>query len=320
MEVSMREPLLLCHPQVRAVTMRDLVGIANAIEQEAVSRYGQMAELMARRGEHETADAFRRMQREEQAHIDTVAGWAGEMNEAVPPPQEFEWQLPPEFVSSWDDIAGSALLTPYRAFAIAVRNEERAFSLYTYLAAHAEDARVEAEAEKLAAEELEHAALLRRWRRAAYHREHGGERRPRVDIGSLDEFLSLLAAREAEISGCHSELSRRLRRLGDSESADLLADLLGRPSREPDGVVACRDSDCGDDDPMRLLVAAQKPLERLSEDLENALESANEEISSAAEEALLNVVGRLARLRHQIELRMMSSRMGPGDDVDTANR
>jgi rubrerythrin len=301
---SMREPLLTRHPEARAVTLRDLVGIANAIEQEAVRRYGQLAELMDERGEAETADAFRRMQQEERAHVASVAEWATGLNEAVPPFEEFEWQLPPELAASWDAIAGSALLTPYRAFSIAVRNEERAFALYVYLSAHTEDAKVASEADALAAEELEHAALLRRWRRAAYHKEQGGQRRMRLRISTIEELNAMLSQREAAIAGCYRELAASLERLGDQESAALLVSLLEQPSRPAGSTVACHDTDCRDSDPVRLLAAAQKPLESLSEDLAEVLETTQEEVFSAAEQALTNVVGRLARLVFQIERKL----------------
>ena len=299
----MREPLLTRYPDARAVTLRDLVGIANAIEQEAVRRYGQLAELMERRGEHETAKALRAMQQEELSHVASVAAWAEELNQSVPPPEEFEWQLPPELAASWDEVAGTALLTPYRAFSIAVRNEERAFSLYIYLSAHTEDARVASEADKLAGEELEHAALVRRWRRAAYHKDQS-QRRTRLRIATIEELDSHLSQREADIAGCHRDVARRLGELGDHESAALLLSLLEAPSGVPGPAVPCRDADCQASDPVRLLAAAQKRLESLSEDLADVLETADAEVFSAAEQALTNVVGRLARLVHQIERRL----------------
>jgi hypothetical protein len=58
---------------------------------------------------------------------------------------------------------------------------------------------------------------------------------------------------------------------------------------------------------VRLLAAAQKRLESLSEDLADVLETADAEVFSAAEQALTNVVGRLARLVHQIERRLKQS-------------
>ena len=299
----MREPLLTRHPDAQVVTLRDLVGIANSIEQEAVRRYGQLAELMERRGERETAEALRTMQHEELSHVASVAKWAEELNEIVPPSEEFEWQLPPELAASWEEIAGTALLTPYRAFSIAVRNEERAFSLYIYLSAHAESARVASEAEKLAGEELEHAARVRRWRRAAYHKDQS-QRRARVRISTIEELDSHLSQREADIAGCHVALATRLEVLGDRESAALLLSLLEQPSRPAGPAVTCRDPDCQASDPVRLLAAAQKRLESLSEDLADVLATVDAEVFSAAEQALTNVIGRLARLVLQIERRL----------------
>lgn len=300
----MREPLLTRHPNARAVTLRDLVGIANAVEQEAMRRYGQLAELMERRGDRESAKALRTMQQEELTHVGSVAAWAAELNQPVPPAEDFEWQLPPELAASWDEVAGTALLTPYRAFSIAVRNEERAFSLYAYLSAHVEDARVAAEADKLAAEELEHAALVRRWRRAAYHEEHGTQRRTRVKLTTIEALNAHLSQAEAELAGCHRQLAARLDELGDRESAALILSLLDAPRRAAGTPGTCHDADCRDSDPVRLLVAAQKPLERLAEELTDVLETADAAVFSVAEQALTNVVGRLARLVFQIERRL----------------
>lgn len=294
----MRQPLFEQHPRARAVTMRDLMGIANAVEQEAVRRYGELARLMERNGETATADALRRMQREEEGHAGAIAAWASRQGVSLPPSEEFSWQLPPEIAASWEDVSGSALLTPYRAYAIAVRNEERAFALYVYLAAQADDAAVAREAERLASEELEHATLLRRWRRAAYHAE-----RPlgREAISSPESLAALLSRKEAGIVGCHREISQRLRKLGERESAAMLEEITDMPSRMPDGVETCQDPDCRDDSPLRLLIAAQKPLESLSEELEAILEKAEGETAATAERALQNMVARLARLRAEIE-------------------
>lgn len=307
----MRKPLLTRHPEARAVTLRDLVGIANAIEQEAVRRYGQLADLMECRGEHDTAHALRAMQKEELADVTSVAQWAEELNEAVPSAQEFEWQLPPELAASWDEIAGTALLTPYRAFSIAVRNEERAFSLYIYLSAHAEDAKVASQADKLAREEMEHAALLRRWRRAAYHKDRDSRGAARRRITTLEGLDAHLGEREAEIAGCHRALANRLRDIGDAESAALLETLLDAPARTPGPAVTCRDPDCRSSHPVQLLAAAQKPLEQLSEELAEVLETAEAELFAAAEQALTKVVGRLARLVFQIERKLKEP--GPAD-------
>jgi len=133
----LRASLLEHDPQTGPVTIETLVGVANAIEQEAVRRYAQLERTMQQRGEFETASAFRRMLEEEREHVGAVARWAAELGVAIPDSEPFEWILPRDLSTSWDAIAGSALLTPYRAFAIAVENEQRAFAFYAYLAAHA---------------------------------------------------------------------------------------------------------------------------------------------------------------------------------------
>lgn len=297
----MRRSALNEYPSVRAATLGELLGIANAVEEQAVRRYAQLAAVMERRGEHETAEAFRRMHREEQAHVDVVAGMAAGHDLPVPSATDFTWQLPPEIAASWSQAASSSLLTPYRAFAIAVRNEEQAFALFSYLAAHAEDPTVAAEAETLAREELAHAALLRKWRRAAYHAEHRRRCAPRTEIGTVQELDQMLAQQEALIAGCHSALAHRLRALGDDLSAALLLSLADDASQPPGAAIPCHEPDCRDEEPLRLLVAAQKPLERLSEELEWILDHADGRLAVAAEAALVRVVGRLARLIAQIQ-------------------
>ena len=158
----MREPLFGSNPDFNEVTLETLVGVANAIERESLNRYVALEQAMRRRGESETADAFATMRREEESHVDAVREWAQALGEPIPASTEFQWQLPPELSQSWDDVIGSSRLTPYRAFAIAVVNEQRAFALYSYLSAQSASAEVAKHAERLALEELRHAAVMRR--------------------------------------------------------------------------------------------------------------------------------------------------------------
>lgn len=318
----MRTSLLKHDPQIHSIGMPTLVGIANAIEHEALRRYTQLAETMERRGEFETAAAFRTMLEEERAHVEAVARWAAELGQPIPAPEDFEWSLPPDLSASWNDIAGSALLTPFRAFAIAVENEQRAFSFYAYLAAHASDARVAAEAEKLAAEELQHAALLRRWRRAAWHRERPARIEPPSQIASVAELEDFVGRRLAAIAASHQSIAARLRSAGDDESAALLEELSASMPRQigagenTQGGAATPDAQ--DDtttpdeaglatNPVHLLIAAQKPLEALSEALEKLLGNLEGELFVAAEKAATDVVAWLARISLQTERRMQSA-------------
>lgn len=299
----MRASLLMRDPEIQSVSMPLLVGIASAIERESLRRYATLAETMERRGEAATAAAFRVMLDEERHHVDEVARWAVGLGEPVPEPGKFDWKLPAELSSSWDEISGSALLTPYRAFAIAVDNEKRAFALYSYLAARATDPRVRAQAERLGIEELRHAAVMRRWRREAWHRERRAAREEPLPaaaaIASPEALRALLAKREAAIAQAHRALAARLREIGDDESAGLLDALMETPSHPAGGPAGPLAPIPDTDDPVHLLVAAQKPLEALSEELEAVMGTATDALFEQAEAALVNVVTRLARIALQ---------------------
>jgi rubrerythrin len=149
--------------------------IAVGMEHEAALRYEHLANLMEGRGEVDLAMTFRELATLEHAHEAGLAAWAQREGRPEPHPAIFGWHFPETF--SFDD-AEAAPLSPYEALAIAVRNEERAFSFYTYVAALADaDFTVRDRAEALAREELKHVAELRRLRRRAYHGE--ADHRPR---------------------------------------------------------------------------------------------------------------------------------------------
>lgn len=301
----MREPLLERDPDVDEVDLQVLVGVASAIERESAQRYALLDAHMRRRGDAATAAAFRAMCEEERAHMVAVEHWAEGIGQKTPEDGRFDWLLPPELGSSWDEVSGSATLTPYRAFAIAAVNEQRAFALYSYLSAHAADPAVAAQAERLALEELRHAALMRRWRRKAWHRERRALLNPPPDVQTETALHELLATHEAHIGRRHREIARRLRALGDEQGARLLGEIsanapayaaMAVADDEPDGTPG--------DDPLVLLVAAQQPLEAMSESLETIMRSAEGPLFDAAEAALAGAVRRLARLGLDIERRM----------------
>ena len=297
-----RRQLLHDDPDIEVVDMATLVEIARAIEEESVRRYALLAELMHRRGEPAVAAAFRVMLKEERRHVAAVDRWAASVGEPVPSAHHFEWRLPADLSSSWDDIAQSALLTPYRAFAMAVENEERAFSFYAYLAARAENEQVRAEAEKLGGEELRHAALLRRWRRRAYHRERGSMEPEQVRIESVGMLRDLLAQHEATIAATHRALARRLECAGDTAGAQLLERSIPASARPPAAPAASDrempgpDAAGRPDDPRHLLVDAQKPLEALADALEAVMATAEGDLFEEAAAALAGVVERIARI------------------------
>lgn len=296
----MREPLLGNNPDFDEVTLETLVGIANAIERESVNRYVALEQAMRRRGESETADAFATMRREEESHVDAVRAWAEGLGKPLPATAEFKWRLPPELWQSWEDVIGSSHLTPYRAFAIAVVNEQRAFALYSYLSAQSCSAEVAAHAERLALEELRHAAVMRRWRRKAWHQERR-HAAPGPGVLTEAEFHALAAEHEAGIAARLASTALKLRAAGDDASATLLEELHAQHFAGARAPLRHDARGAGRTGSGPLLNAAQEPLETFSEVLERIMQVNEGAVFEAAESALTRVVRCIAQIALRID-------------------
>jgi rubrerythrin len=206
-------------PRVHARTLKDVIGLAAAMEREAGARYARLAVEMKRRGDHGLAATFETMIEEERDHLAAIERWSIEATQAPPSEARFSWELPPEIARSWDEAMESATLTPYRALGIAVVNEERGFAFYSYIAAHAENASVRTAAEALAREELRHAALLRRERRRAWRRERQAQPAAELPSDSLERAHLM----ERQAAALHRAIAARLTTLGCAEDAAALA-------------------------------------------------------------------------------------------------
>jgi len=141
------------------------------------------------------------------------------------------WDLPPTYD---EEEARGATLGAYQALAFAVRNEERAFVFYTYVAAEAKDPEVRALAEEFARDELEHAALLRHHRRRAFHAE-----RPRaVEIPASVDVLRAWAQRwDGEAAAAHAALAKALDERGETEDAMIFQRLAAQEEKAADGAI-----------------------------------------------------------------------------------
>ena len=183
----MARPINPVYPVTDVYSIDQLMAIAVGVEHEAAARYRQLAEIMDRRGATELAGTFRHLSDLEHAHELGLGAWARREGRTPPEPLLFAWQFPETF--AWED-AGDRPPSPYLALSVAVRNEERAFSFYTYLAAQAAHLpEVRQRAEALAREELNHVAMLRRLRRQAYHGQKGP--RQTVAVSTGDELRQL---------------------------------------------------------------------------------------------------------------------------------
>lgn len=147
-------------------SMPELLATAKAMETEAIAGYETLADHMRRSRKPDLVAVFERLAAEERGHLASVEDWSGQMGMA-----SVAAGAEPEDV--FDDegmnLTDPALLSAYRAFSVAVRNEERAFLFWTYVSAHAPTQEIAEAAERMAREELGHVSVLRRERRLAFH-------------------------------------------------------------------------------------------------------------------------------------------------------
>jgi rubrerythrin len=212
----------LKNPPPAVASAEELMAMAYVMEAEAARRYRGLAVRMRLRREDRLAalfDFFAEIEDKHASHIgDRSIAVAGYRVDA----SRVGWEVPENF----DEEEGSSrLLTPYRALAIAVRNEERAFAFYSYVAAASGDERTREIAEELAKDELGHAWLLRRERRKAY-REEMALQQPRAVValpGTLAELQVTIAETEWRAAQYHRRIAEALQRR-DAEAAALFAE------------------------------------------------------------------------------------------------
>lgn len=175
-------------------TPTDLMSVALQAEREAIQQYSELARLMHKAGNQDTAALFDHMMKEEQEHERLLLQWLQQegvkINNDIGP---VRWQDPNVDTTYNDEARSPELSTPYKALAFAVHNEDNAFRFYTRVAAETTDPKVREYAEVLAQEELGHAALLRAERRRAYHEERrNNTAEPALDPGMLHNEADIL--------------------------------------------------------------------------------------------------------------------------------
>jgi len=166
--------LLRAEPAGTLHSLDELFALANAMEHEAATKYAELAEEMQQQGRPDLVAVFADLAAAEREHVDSVQRWSQSQRGKAPDPALVRWEAPKTFdLETSAEIKASRLMTPYRALAMAVQNEERAFAFWSYLAAFAQDAEIKRAAEAMAREELGHVSTLRKERRRAYHGERG---------------------------------------------------------------------------------------------------------------------------------------------------
>lgn len=212
---EVRKPLNPDWPVPEVGSVDELMGIAVAMEAEAARRYEQLARRVTDPSQTGLAELFTQLAQLERDHQHGLEAWAGREGRRPPVEAHFGWQLPETF----GDDADERPLDPYLALAVAVRNEERAFSFYAYLAAQcASRPQLRDRAEALAREELKHVVLLRGMRRRAFHARAQRPTIARVhNAAALRRLAGGLEAGSADLDALLAAA------LGDSPAARVLA-------------------------------------------------------------------------------------------------
>ena len=261
-------------------SLAEFAAIVGALRGEEKRRYADVARRLERHGAAAAAHLFRRL-------ADEAARDAGR---AIDQPA-----LPAAVTQPWEDLAGSTLLTPYRALAQAVTAAQATFTYASYLAARTPDTAVRSATEQLAEEQLHRAAELRQLRREAWRRER--EHRP-PPVRSCAELAHAAAPMLAEAAAVHATLADAAE-AGEPERADRLRRMAAAEAQEagdawPAAPLPSLPLDLG---PEQRRERALVPLERLFELFEAAAAQASDEaLLAAAQTGLATITKRLRQL------------------------
>lgn len=132
---------------------------AVALEEEAMTRYGELAETMATHNNTEVSAFFSRMSKESARHLAEVRALAGEQTLPTIAAWDFDW--PGEAPESASYEALHYRMDLRSAISLALENEEAAESFYRQAAAQARDPETAELALGFAEEEADHARQLR---------------------------------------------------------------------------------------------------------------------------------------------------------------
>ena len=171
------------------------------------------------------AEVFAQLAAAEREHVDSVTRWSQSRRGKAPDPALVRWEAPETFdAETAREIGTSRLTTPYRALAMAVRNEERAFAFWSYVAAYSKDSEIKQAAEAMAREELGHVSTLRKERRRAYHKEHEeAGRSGRGDTGMMQIDARAL---ELRLAAQLADLERGLDGTAATRTRELLEETM----------------------------------------------------------------------------------------------
>ena len=147
------------------LTMNDVaefLAYAIKLEEDAASRFSDLAESMKTYGNREVAEFFGKMAHFSRLHLAEARKRAGFHKLPDMKPEDFVW--PGDESPEATSMEGSHyLMTTEYALALALDSEERGFAFYENVAKTTNDSEIRMMAEEFAEEEAEHVAELKKW-------------------------------------------------------------------------------------------------------------------------------------------------------------
>lgn len=284
-------------PEVTRV--EDLFALAVAMERQAAERYRALAEEMEAEGENALAGLFRRLEQAEADHESGIAAWAARSGIRPSRHLSFNWDSPEG--PSEGDLGTRA--SAWKALAVAVRNEERAFAAYSNMAAKTTDPAVQHYAERMAAEELEHVIMLRLERRRAWRGEDHARQAALPAAGPPDGRD--VASYRAYVAAAEAEAAARLRskaRAAQGPGAPIIAAALEEMAHEARGRAGGQSAPplarVPPSDATALMRDEESRLGRLYDATMHVIETSRDEaVLRAAQDETVRILARLAKLR-----------------------
>lgn len=167
-------PPLTVEPHTPVRSLESLFAVAAAVEAHTQGAYADIATRMHRTGRADLAGLFEELAVAAADRRSAAAGRHRRLSGRAPELPALPGGLMPLFDDQGAQGAAPELASAYGAYAMAVRNAERTFAFWTYVAAFSPSRDVRAAAEDLARHELAQAAMLRGKRRHAFHAERAG--------------------------------------------------------------------------------------------------------------------------------------------------
>ena len=143
-------------------TVEEFLAYSIKLEQEAMLRFGELADSMDSCGNKEVGSLFRRLSEYSKLHMADAMARAGNREIPAKRPGDFEWPAfeSPESAAIW---AADPMIGREQALEIALAAEQAGYDFYNNILETTTDPEIKVLAKEFVLEESEHVAELHKW-------------------------------------------------------------------------------------------------------------------------------------------------------------